>query len=80
MCRCTPEIRTPWCGKIGCEIPMMANEPKSDSLDQHEERIFDILNCFEVDARNITNGHTFIDSQEARKLARAIIHSIKENS
>lgn len=21
MCRCTPEIRTPFCGKIGCEAP-----------------------------------------------------------
>lgn len=21
MCKCTPEIRTPWCGKPGCEIP-----------------------------------------------------------
>lgn len=21
MCRCTPEIRTPFCGKPGCEIP-----------------------------------------------------------
>lgn len=21
MCKCTPEIRTPWCGKPGCEYP-----------------------------------------------------------
>lgn len=21
MCRCTPEIRTPFCGKPGCEFP-----------------------------------------------------------
>lgn len=21
MCVCTPEIRTPWCGKPGCEMP-----------------------------------------------------------
>ncbi len=21
MCQCTPEIRTPWCGKPGCEMP-----------------------------------------------------------
>lgn len=55
-----------------CECHIEKNE--------HEERIFDILNCFEVDARNITNGHTFIDSQEARKLARAILRSIEENS
>jgi len=49
-------------------------------MDEHEDRIFEILNCYEIDARNITNGVVYIDSQEARKLARAIIHSIKENS
>lgn len=21
MCKCTPSIRTPWCGKPGCEAP-----------------------------------------------------------
>jgi hypothetical protein len=21
MCKCTPNIRTPWCGKPGCEMP-----------------------------------------------------------
>lgn len=21
MCKCTPEVRTPWCGKNGCEDP-----------------------------------------------------------
>ena len=26
MCRCTPEIRTPWCGKPGCEWPVQSGE------------------------------------------------------
>lgn len=49
------------------------------SLQEHEGRIFDILNCYEVDARNITNGTTYLDSGDATSLARAIIHSIQEN-
>lgn len=24
MCKCTPEIRTPFCGKPGCEWPLQA--------------------------------------------------------
>lgn len=28
MCRCTPEIRTPWCGKPGCETPVTAQPMK----------------------------------------------------
>src|SRR5688572_23692077 len=26
MCKCTPAIRTPFCGKPGCEAPAQANE------------------------------------------------------
>lgn len=73
MCKCTPNIRTPFCGKIGCEWP------KIEKL-EHEDRIFEILNCYEVDARNIQNGFAYLDSIDARRLARAILHSIKENS
>lgn len=28
MCRCTPEIRTPWCGQLGCEEPKQSEVPK----------------------------------------------------
>lgn len=27
MCKCTPQIRTPFCGKPGCEIPPQAYRP-----------------------------------------------------
>lgn len=27
MCKCTPEIRTPFCGKSGCEMPKQKSEP-----------------------------------------------------
>lgn len=30
MCKCTPEIRTPYCGKLGCGWPKQDNEPKID--------------------------------------------------
>lgn len=28
MCKCTPEIRTPFCGKPGCEWPEQVDRPK----------------------------------------------------
>ncbi len=27
MCKCTPNIKTPWCGRQGCEMP---KQPKKD--------------------------------------------------
>jgi len=27
MCKCTPEIRTPFCGKPGCEVPKQPEKP-----------------------------------------------------
>ena len=46
----------------------------------NEGRIFDLLNCFDVDARNIENGMTYLDSSDAKKLSKSILHIIKENS
>lgn len=48
-------------------------------LETHIPRIFEMLNCYEVDARNITNGMTYLDSGDAQRLARNIIQSIQEN-
>jgi hypothetical protein len=28
MCKCTPEIRTPWCGNPGCEMPEQIISPE----------------------------------------------------
>jgi hypothetical protein len=40
MCRCTPEIRTPFCGKPGCEAPAMSEEELQKRLDAlFEERV-----------------------------------------
>jgi hypothetical protein len=33
MCRCTPEIRTPFCGKVGCETPEQTNKLEQTFLD-----------------------------------------------
>jgi hypothetical protein len=30
MCKCTPEMRTPWCGKPGCEEPAQVAKPLKD--------------------------------------------------
>lgn len=56
-----------------------AKELFQKELDSHFGRIFEMLNCYEVDARNITNGITYLDSSDAERLAKNIIHSIKEN-
>lgn len=26
MCKCNPKIRTPWCGKQGCEMPVQKHD------------------------------------------------------
>lgn len=31
MCVCTPEIKTPFCGKPGCEPPPQSDEAKIDA-------------------------------------------------
>lgn len=36
MCRCTPNIRTPFCGKQGCELPKQ-EEPKEIILIMNEQ-------------------------------------------
>jgi hypothetical protein len=32
MCKCTPNIRTPWCGKQGCEVPKQVSKPTPQNL------------------------------------------------
>ncbi len=32
MCNCTPEIKTPWCGKPGCEMPEQVKPKPSPKL------------------------------------------------
>lgn len=55
------------------------NEEIKKRLNEQQARIFEMLNCYEVDARNITNGMTYLDSSDAERLSRNIIHSIIEN-
>jgi len=41
MCKCRPEIRTPWCGRIGCEIPGQAKEEKDTSWEEeHKHHLY----------------------------------------
>lgn len=39
MCICTPEIRTPYCGKKGCEWPKDLGEPVPPSDKQYSVEI-----------------------------------------
>jgi hypothetical protein len=40
--------------------------------EQIREELFEKLNCYEVDARTINNGMTFIDSREASRIIDSI--------
>lgn len=51
-----------------------------EELSKEESTVFDILNCYEVDARNITNGITYLDSSDAKRLARQIIRELNERN
>lgn len=35
MCKCTPEIRTPFCGKLGCEWPEPTVAPEEMTQQKH---------------------------------------------
>lgn len=37
MCRCTPSLRTPWCGKLDC-LPPIVTSTKADILRSLERR------------------------------------------
>ena len=41
-------------------------------------QIFNELNCFKVDASEISNGQTYIDSTEAKTLTENIIDIIRK--
>lgn len=43
MCRCTPSIRTPFCGKPGCEWPAYKDTPIAQNLVQKAEQ--ELLAC-----------------------------------
>lgn len=36
MCACNPNVRTPYCGKIGCQWPAQGNSPQA-ILAKHSE-------------------------------------------
>lgn len=79
MCRCTPEIRTPWCGKPGCEAPEQTASMQSfeDFERKNGERILDarVRHFFEqyapTDRRQSARFHSdfFMLVQEIHKSA-----------
>ena len=43
MCHCTPEIRTPWCGKPGCQMPEQKPKFEIDNSIVEDYGKFDLL-------------------------------------
>ncbi len=69
MCLCTPEIRTPFCGKIGCQWPNEKVEYGNDEKVANE-----IVNhFFELGARIGKSDYDFVLSQiRNRKQDKAV--------
>lgn len=66
MCMCTPEIKTPFCGKPGCEWPAITytdddgnprNERRRKSRSREDERIGHLFEGFDNVIRN-ADGYT----------------------
>lgn len=38
MCKCTSEIRTPWCGAVGCEAPIQLAKTPEEMKEQLREQ------------------------------------------
>jgi len=43
MCKCTPGIRTPFCGKLGCEWPNM--QEQNNSIPVYLKNIIKRIDC-----------------------------------
>ena len=87
MCKCTPEIRTPWCGKPGCEMPKqptvtekkcpgsaraMAEEVWAEEVLQP---LYDRIRALEAEVEHLTRA---LD-EERRAADRALSEMAREN-
>ena len=41
MCKCTPGIKTPFCGKLGCEWPSKANVSPDSNVEKNRQMLLD---------------------------------------
>lgn len=66
MCKCTPEIRKPFCGKLGCDWPKpegtRRNQKKTNSAREVAEQILGVWKI-----NNYTPNHT-IDARDIDRL------------
>lgn len=74
MCKCTPEIRTPFCGKPGCEWPpQQAARPTIEELEQ-------ILGRPDGPAVEITTAGEVVTKGLRHEIERAINRVCAENT
>ena len=57
MCKCTPELRTPWCGKAGCEYPKQ-EEQKTRSRVRYS--VLEIIHALESAPQEDSSGSRMI--------------------
>jgi len=79
MCKCTPSIRTPYCGKLGCEWPNSKPEGARTPM-QNSEDIVGRLKYL-LFKSNIPLEHelaqALLDQQEILKIAEESVNSLK---
>lgn len=84
MCWCTPEMRTPYCGKLTCKSPVevAAETPNQESISQEawlEAAATQTLNMGEMDAL-VRKSQELWDVYEAKKKVASEAHAEYEKT
>lgn len=89
MCECTPNKRTPWCGKPGCEMPVQVTDKNGGDPqpvvgdDELRKQVVGHLSILQVRAVRASGGTTLTSSEEREVEERtdaimALIHQDRE--
>lgn len=66
MCKCTPQLNTPFCGKPGCQWPPQKLEVVTDHM---AERLDELAALGEVWSKNRARGHNPVVTRSAMLMA-----------
>lgn len=79
MCKCTPSMRTPFCGKPGCEWP--PQKAATEPMDRLYELLNEVANCaFDCGRSRSTLTPEYAQLLNRIELARAEIRSLSRQS
>ena len=55
MCKCRPNVRTPWCGRPGCQMPKLEKEERKDFCEWRENNYM-----FSIESKYNTSCDNFL--------------------